>query len=188
MFLQASECSLPGFPRVDFSKCVGGPFLTGVLFENGLTGMLEASDYNDLDQMSAFPGPITDVLCDTENEPNVTRLFIQYMKLLNYLRQNKNASDWSKDELNLWHQRVKNFKSSGENVFGKYQALGMKTQKCHLLDHSVDSLGETRGIRFLPGEIFEGSHKIPKNVYRKKLHTMGFRHGQNRETPLTKSG
>lgn len=111
--------------------------------------MIETTDDDSLDQMPTLLGPITNVMYRHENKPEITKVFTEYVELPHCLRRDNKVLEWSKDEFNFLHRRIKSFKTLRGNVFGKYQSSGVRTQKWHLLDHFVDSLRDTVRPAFL---------------------------------------
>lgn len=53
--------------------------------------MLEAVNYDSLEQMSPFSGANADVMCGYENEPEISKLSTQYVELSNSLRRDIKA-------------------------------------------------------------------------------------------------
>lgn len=60
---QTEEMSARYGLHVNFSKGSMGPFVTDICFENGFTGMPEASDYDSVDQFSSFLVAIPERCC-----------------------------------------------------------------------------------------------------------------------------
>lgn len=49
--------------------------------EHGLIGMIEAFDFEPIDQVSSFLKAITDRMCGNDPEPELTELFISFDEL-----------------------------------------------------------------------------------------------------------
>lgn len=81
MFLKKSERLSPGFSRLDFSKTRVGPFQTAFYSENEPTDMLEATDHSSFDRISPFHGAVTDVMCRTDNDQEITNLATKCVEL-----------------------------------------------------------------------------------------------------------
>lgn len=67
LFLKRSEKSALGFGlrlfRLEYSKREHDGFITGLFFENGRIGILQASNYNFVDQVSQFHDSIVYLVC-----------------------------------------------------------------------------------------------------------------------------
>lgn len=67
---------------VDFSKGDGLRSHTGLFPETEFVEMLEASDYNPINEVFYFLEAIADTFCGNVNNSEVTRVFIFYVHLL----------------------------------------------------------------------------------------------------------
>lgn len=63
--------------------------MTGCSSETGLSGMLESTDYDSLDQISPFLGVITDVICRNETESVIKKLFTENVEFIQCLQIEK---------------------------------------------------------------------------------------------------
>lgn len=71
--------------KIDFCKENCDERLSGLLAEIGVTGMLEASDYNLLQMMAPFSGKIVDSYCGNSRTAPLTAVFSSYYDLVNLL-------------------------------------------------------------------------------------------------------
>lgn len=84
VFLKETELKSSGYGiTIDFSKGDAvSACSSGLLLETGLVRMLEAYDYDSLDQIFPFLGALADVFCCNLKKPEVTRVFTLYIYLL----------------------------------------------------------------------------------------------------------
>lgn len=70
---------------VDFSKGVFTDRLSVLFTDTGIICMLEGRDFEAIDMNSPFLGAIVDICCGTKKEATVTKCFILYMYLVEFL-------------------------------------------------------------------------------------------------------
>lgn len=67
-FLKRTSSPLPGLRlNIDFSHDSLTSSIFGLIFEQGLSEMLEASDLDSVDKISSFFGAMSDAYCASEN-------------------------------------------------------------------------------------------------------------------------
>lgn len=72
-FSERCSSKAPGYGlKVDFSKAENGDRLTGPYNENGQHGMVEASDFEAVDNVSSFFGALVDAFCGLSRTTDVT--------------------------------------------------------------------------------------------------------------------
>ncbi|NJK52916.1 MAG: hypothetical protein HC936_08975 [Leptolyngbyaceae cyanobacterium SU_3_3] len=164
-FLERCSSEAPGYGlKVDFSKPGNSSRLTGLFNENGLHGMLEASDYDAVDNVSPFLGAIVDSLCGLNSTAEVTKAMTEYVDMVNFVFRRHLNFEWTKETIVLLDRRIRSFKKA-KFAFEKYQVSGMHTQKWHALDHLCEAISDVGGIESLHGGIYEASHKRFKLFY-----------------------
>lgn len=153
--------------RVDFSKGYSQSCTTGVFSEHGLVGILEASDYAKLDQVSSFLGSITDGMCRIECKPETTELFTRYVEFRRYVWWESSYSFWTETGFLYLRQITVKLIALEKSVFQAYHISGTGTQKWHHLDHLVVSIWHKGGRQILHGGFYKGLHTIFHIVYAK---------------------
>lgn len=116
-------------------------------------------------------------MCRNEREPELTELFKSYVELMRFVRRENNSFFWTETNLAFLRQMIIKFKPLGKSVFRAYQLSSMGTQRWNLLNYLVDSIRHVDCIQFLHGRLYEGSQKIFKTVYGKKLKATRIRNG-----------
>lgn len=97
LFLRRVREDSPGFQLgVDFSKGESSINLSGLFREDGLIGMLEASNFENIDQVSPFLGAVTYVFSVNEATADTTKISTKYSNLLMIL--NRKHGSWLKRE------------------------------------------------------------------------------------------
>lgn len=76
----AERISLRFGLRLDFSKGYNRALTTGVFSKHGLIRMLEAFDFECLDQVSRFLAAVTDISRVNEREPELSELITSYFE------------------------------------------------------------------------------------------------------------
>lgn len=105
--------------------------------------MLEAVDYDNIDNVSTFLGCLVDRMCGIETTEPVTKSFKQYVDMFRYMFRRYKIPGWTDAELERLSIIIRSLKIKSREVFGKYQKSGMGTSKLHSLDHVVDDLRQT---------------------------------------------
>lgn len=94
-FLNETERRPPGFRlRLNFFKISSNTFRPGLISENGITGMIQASDQASVDQVLPFRGGIADTMCDNSNSAGLTYLAPVYSDLLCFINRKGQSSYW----------------------------------------------------------------------------------------------
>lgn len=153
--------------RLDFSSEHSKLFTTVVFSEHGLIKMIKTFEYECIEQISFFLRATTDRMWGDECEPDITELFTSYVELLRYVRRENTSSSWSETDLANLRRISVTFKGVGKSVFGVFQPSSMRTQKWHLLNHSVDYIKHVGGKQLLYRGLYESWHEIFQTVYAK---------------------
>lgn len=84
---------------IEFSKdhCLGNR--TGLFSEIGLVRMLEASDYNSVDQVSPFFGAITDSFRKNVFYSEVTKVSTLFVELLRAIHRYNRDLGWTENNI-----------------------------------------------------------------------------------------
>ena len=151
---------------VDFSKGKHEGRLSGLFSDNGLIGMLEASDYKDIENVSPFLGAIVDRCCGEVKEAPVTRTLTMFNDIIQQLYERNHNIGWTDEKLEKLSNDIRLFKKQGRKTFENYQSSKMGFPKWHLLDHIVEDLKRVGNISFLEADFYEMEHKSFKKEYK----------------------
>ena len=166
-FLLETIESSPGFQmRVNLNKEKGIGRLNGLFLENGLAGLLQASDFDRIDKVSPFLGAMADSFCGNSRKAEITKVYTRYVDLLHFATRNHFVPGWSASDIATLRTMIREFKIVGKQVFGKYQASGLCTQKWHALDHIPEAIMRTGGMEYVHTGVYEAAHKSFKKMYR----------------------
>lgn len=124
-----SKLSLVFELQVNFSKAERTHNVTGVLDEQGSIGMLGASDFYHLDQVSSYLGAIVDFFCENDNNTPVTKMFTLYSDINFTLERNLSQPRCADKEPSRHAKMIREFKAAGTKLFEKSHTSGMRTQK-----------------------------------------------------------
>lgn len=81
--LERTRKSSAGFKlRLDISKGESEVFCSCYCCDNVIARMLQASDYESVDQVSPFNGAVVDVLCEIDKCADVASVFTKYADLI----------------------------------------------------------------------------------------------------------
>lgn len=134
---------------LDASKAHSRSFSIGLLFEHGLIGVVEASDFESADQFSTFLKAIPDRPFGNEKSAELKQHFTRYVELSRCVRLVVTSSFWKEGDLMKLQDSFVRFKALGKSVLGEYQRSGMYTKKLNLLDYFVDVIRHVGAIQFL---------------------------------------
>lgn len=85
--------------QVDFSKANKTRNTSGLFVEEGLIGMLEASDNNRIDHVSPVLDAIVDVFCENDYKALVTKVLTLYSDINTTLKRKLTLPCWADEEL-----------------------------------------------------------------------------------------
>lgn len=137
VILKETEILLPGVKvRLLFSERLRGSFMSKIFTENGLIGMILASQLDSINQVSSFIRAIVDLMCGNESSPKITELFTSYADICMVLEKDSLSHFWSKRELSSLREKFRAYNAMKKRVWA-YQASNMDLRKCHLRDHLV---------------------------------------------------
>lgn len=97
--------------------------------EHDLIGILEASEYECIDQVTLFLVAVTDGICKSEQEPELKELFTSYAERFKYVQQENSSSFRTETDVAYLKQTFVKSKSLEKYLFGAYQPSRMGTQK-----------------------------------------------------------
>lgn len=153
--------------RLEFSKGDGGGRLSGLLTKDGILRMMEAADYENIDQVFRSFGEIVDIICGNSESGPVTSVFSQYVNLRTIFADDIVDHDELRKSLIVIVYKLMNFKKTAIVIFGPYQTFNMGTSKWHTLSHFVDSSSQMDGNEYADQCNFEIAHKNFKMLYEK---------------------
>lgn len=160
--------------QVDFSKGETSGRLSGFFTEDGVIGMLQAKHFDTVDMVAPFLGAIVDMCCGSEEKTPVTKTYVAYTDLSDFIFRRRLHPSWDEEELGTLGEKINSFKTLARDTFGVYQASNMGTSKWHALEHLVGNLRDLGGIQYMHGGLYEQSHKNFKEDYKltsKRIHS-----------------
>lgn len=128
--------------------------------------MIEASNFERIDQVSSFLGAIFDVFCGNVNKASVTEVFILYSDLNIIMKSELAQPFWTGEELSKIAKLVPEFEAGRTKLFGKYQASGMGTNNWYMSDHIVSASKDAGGLEVFHAGRFESDHRNYKQFYK----------------------
>lgn len=134
--------------------------MTGIIQEMGLTGILEASDYDALDFLSFVFGAILDVLCGNLESAEVMKSYPRYVDLVNFIYFRGEKPGWDGKGLTKLKKMIRMFKNHSRLVIDNYHLSRMATLKRHGLDNLPEELRHIGGSEYLNGSLYERSHRF----------------------------
>lgn len=147
-FSKFVECaSSDGKRKLDVLKTKTGSYWMRFIANNGLFGMLKASDQEVTDLVLLSTGPIADIICGSGERPDMTKLFTVYAGVLIFLRRDHGPTSWSGDELESLCKMQLECETLGQFVYEKCHCLGTHARKWHLLDQVTDAFWWNRQNR-----------------------------------------
>lgn len=116
-----------------------GGRLSGFFTDNGILGMLEATGYEGVDNVSPFLARLwTHYACVSESDTvHVTEVFSKYTVLKNFIRRRLVSPGWTKCELNEPESRINDFRTVAVKVSEPYQAVCTGVSKWPYLSYLV---------------------------------------------------
>lgn len=159
-FLAESNIPLKGCGIwLDFRKSYQTKYLNGFFRDAGLTGRLEASDYDAVDLVSLFLGALADEFCGLYKTAEVTKVFTQYVNNVNFVFKKFLDTGWSDDKTPKLERDIISSKTFKLQIFSAYKPSGMASQQWHALDHICDAIRELGDVTYLHAVVFRNSHK-----------------------------
>lgn len=128
--------------------------------------MLQATDYNSLDETSFF-ADLLDELCWFHKIAFITDKFMKYLKHINFIFPRFSSPRWTEAELRAPEKQIFEFRLARVHCYVNYQASRIKTQKWHALGHDVGAIRVVGGVKYLHAELNESAHKHLKIKYEK---------------------
>lgn len=119
--------------KVDSSKLGNTENHTGLSNESSLHEMLGYSGFDAIDTLSLFLGAIVDSMCGVYHTTEVTEDLTEYVDLGNFLFTRHFNVEWTIEALQHLRSRIMSFKKKSRFASGRYQDLGIRTQKRHAL-------------------------------------------------------
>lgn len=118
---------------MDFLKSGSSQRLNRLLNENETHGMLEAPDFDSIDNVFSVFGGLADSLCDPTTFGKTNSALNEYVDMVNYLCKRHKSFEWC--DGSLWHlqTRGQTFKKPANAAFEMYKASKMPTQKWHVV-------------------------------------------------------
>lgn len=97
--------------HVDYSQGIIGGRLSGFFLDTGVIGMLEASDYDNMDMVSTFIAALIDTCCGTSEDAPVTESFTQYVDLNELISSRATVPGWIEEDFEKLTKLISSFKS-----------------------------------------------------------------------------
>lgn len=95
--------------RMDFSVSEYGGKLTALFTDTGISGMLEAKDYENVDLVWSFFGEVVDVCCSNTKDALIIDFFTQYVNVVQTIRKQNCRPGWTKNKLLDLQQQIDRF-------------------------------------------------------------------------------
>lgn len=111
--------------------------------------MMEASDFDFVDNVSSFLGGLVDIFCSLTETGETTMSLAAYVDLVTFLFRRHMTFELSAEFKQHLQTLVQFSRSKETAVFGRYQPSGMLTQKWHALDHIYEAVTHVGGIESL---------------------------------------
>lgn len=111
---------------MDFLKGDTCRRLDGFFCVKGTVGMLQASEYNNVDMFAIFRAVVVNSCCSLESSALVTKTFVRYVDFKNFIYMRQICPGCSKDDLGQL-SRIRQFKTIVRGGFSKFQASTMGT-------------------------------------------------------------
>lgn len=128
--------------------------------------MPEAVDYEHTHPVFSYFGNIVGNHCgDCSSAPSI-EVFSLYANLTQSIRKRFSSSGWSVAEIVFLEVFIGHFNAAAARVFGRCQAFGMETSKCHHLLHFVASKSHIGSFGCFDACVSESSHKSSKFFYK----------------------
>lgn len=121
--------------------------------------MLEAADYNAIDQEFPFSGENIDTCFGTSTSAPVNNVCITYVALVNRIYRRFHSPEWTEVTLVKWERPINIFKRMARAVFGPHQASCLETSNWLALNSLVGALRQLRSIEYTDAGCFENSHR-----------------------------
>ncbi len=142
--------------------------LNGLYKEDGISGMIEATTIQKIDNVSPFMGALIDRACGEEKECPLTKIYTQYKNIADKVVGNRSASKrWKPEELRDLETQIASLKELSVRVLGPHQASNMGTIKWHLLSHISEDIKMYGSLNVGNANVYEESHKIFKSNFKK---------------------
>lgn len=140
-----------------------------MIFRERLIGLLEVSDFDNVNQVSPPLVSVLAVLYGNESSAEVTAVFTVYVGFITFLFSRQVKSFWTTETLSKLKEKIKEFKNTKKNVFENYQLSNEGTEMWHMLDHIVENIREVGGVEYLHAVIYECAHRIIKRDCKRSL-------------------
>ena len=160
-----AQFPIPGV-HVDYSKKESSVQLNGFFTHDGIKGMLEAKNYQNMDMIFPFIAAFIDRATGLEDTAMLTHVHATYSLLMNTLSGKQNGS-FTDPEIEEIDEMVKNFKRDVVTLFEPHCDSGLFTLKFHLLDHLCTDLRCFGTLAMLDAGPYEHFNHIIKMAYRK---------------------
>ena len=153
--------------RIDFSSTSKGDNGNGLYGKDGkLVGMLESKDYRSLDMVFPFVGMLCDRCCGEESSAPSTRLFVQYVDIMQSSMSYRGSQEWCNEKILELERMIIRFKRDAKTLYSDHQVSQLCTEKFHMLDHICEDIRRLGGIKFGDAGLYEYAHTLVKNAYR----------------------
>ena len=166
-FIDSVTCDSDGI-RIScaITRDGGKTGISGFFGEDSVVGMLQASHYKRMDNISPFFGALIDRACDNVTDCPITSVLTSYVLMLQKILYtpfsdeidiNVHATDIKKD--------ISEFKTLATTTLGRYQTSGFGTVKWHLLEHVPQDIRQLGSLLNCDTGFYEESHKLFKFFY-----------------------
>lgn len=116
-FMNETEINTPGFGlRLQLSKMCLSSSVSCFSSENAISGMLQASDYESVDEVLLILGSVEDGMYDSCSGSNVYRLFAMYSDLLHLINCNIQSTFWTLKDLETLKLKTNTIQNSRKNI------------------------------------------------------------------------
>ena len=166
-FIDAVTCNSDGIRiSCSISRDGGKNGLNGFFGEDSVAGMLEATHYKRIDNVSPFFGAMIDRCFDNLDTCPLTSLFTSYVLLLHKILY----TPFSPSIDIISHARdiendISVFKTLATDILGPYQTSGFGTVKFHLLQHIPCDIIRLGALSNCDTNPYELSHTLFKFIY-----------------------
>lgn len=150
---------------MNFSKGECTHNLSGLFSEHELVGILEASDYEELDQSSPFLVATADLFCGNKATVSITTVDKLFANILFLLHRKDVLPCWTDENLEKFIRKIESFKMTATKLLPRFSSIRYGNEKRHMIGHIISALKVTRDVDHLQGSFFESAHRSSKHCY-----------------------
>lgn len=158
--------------------------LNGLFNEKGIIGVLEASDYKQVDKVLPFLEVIVDYMCGLNIIASTSNVFASYVDLANTFYERCESLKCKENDFIQLREQVCNFIDIVVANLGPYQTSSARASKFHILNYVIQDLRDMRGIAYIQSGQYKKTHKIFKYAYGQAAK----RHGTATDETIRRSG